>query len=65
MSLQRSPAQLPQEAHQGSAVAAPLSLRAVAPVDRAPTAVTQSELGLGQSWTDGRGARQRSVPSYG
>ena len=55
MSLQRSPAQLPQEAHQGSAVAAPLSLRAVA----------QSELGLGQSWTDGRGARQRSVPSYG
>lgn len=63
--LQRSPAQLPQEAHQGSAVAAPLSLRAAAPVGPAPTAVTQSELGLEQSWTDGRGARQHSVPSYG
>lgn len=62
VSLQRSPAQRPREAHQGLAVAAPLSLRAAAPVGPAPTAVTQSELGLEQSWTDGRGTRRLQCP---
>lgn len=60
--LQRSPAQLPQEAHQGSAVAAPPSLRVAAPVGQALTAVTQSEVGLEQSWTNGRGARRLQCP---